>query len=189
MRTHDEAIESMSDVGKWQNAKCETCGGPVRWRWTNLRAVADTGDERVAGKEVEHTSTEAVATLTRRVEELEADLTVARACKPDEYTLIVASERAASERASIAERRVKELEAIVANLPKTADGVPIVPGMFLYELKDGKAVAMESMPCCGFDIAANGRVHLFFQVRKDMERDLIGIYSTEAAALAAKGGA
>jgi hypothetical protein len=43
------------------------------------------------------------------------------------------------------------------------------------------------MPCCGFDIAANGRVHLFFQVRKDMERDLIGIYSTESAALAAKG--
>ena len=54
MRTHDEAIESMSDVGKWQNANCETCGGPVRWRWTNLRAVADTGDERVAGKEIEH---------------------------------------------------------------------------------------------------------------------------------------
>jgi hypothetical protein len=73
MRTHDEAIESMSDVGKWQNANCETCGGPVRWRWTNLRAVADTGDERVAGKEVEHTSTEAVATLTRRVEELEQE--------------------------------------------------------------------------------------------------------------------
>ena len=54
MQTHDEAIAAMSDVGKWQNANCETCGGPVRWRWTNLRAVADTGDERVAGKEIEH---------------------------------------------------------------------------------------------------------------------------------------
>ena len=116
-----------------------------------------------------------VDTLTRRVEDAEKELIRAVGhC----------------EEACLAERRaldrVEQLEAIVAKLPKTADGVPIVPGMFLYELKDGKAVAMESMPCCGFDIAANGRVHLFFQVRKDMERDLIGIYSTEAAALAAK---
>lgn len=117
-----------------------------------------------------------IATLTRRVEDAETELI--RAVSHCEEACL-------AERRALA--RVEELEAIVAKLPKTADGVPIVPGMFLYELKDGKAVAMESMPCCGFDIAANGRVHLFFQVRKDMERDLIGIYSTEAAALAAKG--
>ena len=105
MQTHDEAIAAMSDVGKWQNANCETCGGPVRWRWTNLRAVADTGDERVAGKEVEHTSTEAVATLTRRVEELEGAMAWARESarknNPKNVVEIVDAALAAKESANV----------------------------------------------------------------------------------------
>ena len=32
----------------------------------------------------------------------------------------------------IAADRIEELEAIVARLPKTADGVPVVPGVFVY---------------------------------------------------------
>lgn len=49
---HDEAIAAMSDVGKWYDGTCECCGAPIRWRWTNLRMVAATGDETVAIKEV-----------------------------------------------------------------------------------------------------------------------------------------
>ena len=61
--THDEALECVPDVGQWQPGKCETCGAPTVWRWTGLRMVADTGDERLASKEIKHTAGERIAEL------------------------------------------------------------------------------------------------------------------------------
>lgn len=79
------------------------------------------------------------------------------------------------------QRDIAELEATLAKLPRTSDGVPIVPGMDLYEVKGGKVLPMNDMPLCGFDITCNGRVNLFFHDR-DMERDLVNVYSTRSAA-------
>ena len=67
--THDEALECVPDVGKWQSGTCETCGAPTVWRWTGLRMVADTGDERLASKEIRHVAGDLLA-ASRAIEEL-----------------------------------------------------------------------------------------------------------------------
>lgn len=48
----EEQEAAVADHGQWQPGHCEKCGSPTMWRWTNLRAVARTGDERLASKEV-----------------------------------------------------------------------------------------------------------------------------------------
>jgi hypothetical protein len=49
-----ERIEDhLADTGPWHDGTCEQCGAPMRWRTTNLGTVARTGDERLAGREVE----------------------------------------------------------------------------------------------------------------------------------------
>ena len=67
--THDEALECVPDVSKWQSGTCETWGAPTVWRWTGLRMVADTGDERLASKEIRHVAGDLLA-ASRAIEEL-----------------------------------------------------------------------------------------------------------------------
>jgi len=54
MHPDDPDIDSMPDVGQWADGTCPTCGGAVRCRQTNLRAVARTGDETLADREYRH---------------------------------------------------------------------------------------------------------------------------------------
>jgi hypothetical protein len=54
MHPDDPEIDSMPDVGQWADGTCPTCGGAVRCRQTNLRAVARTGDETLADREYRH---------------------------------------------------------------------------------------------------------------------------------------
>ena len=51
---NDDEIESLPDVSEWRTGVCSTCGGPVLWRWTGLRMVAQTGDERLGSREIQH---------------------------------------------------------------------------------------------------------------------------------------
>lgn len=43
--------DDLPDTSAWHDCPCPTCGEPARTRTTNLRAVAATGDETVAGQE------------------------------------------------------------------------------------------------------------------------------------------
>lgn len=42
---------AVRDTSDWHIGQCPTCNGAVEWRWTGLRAVAQTGDENAASKE------------------------------------------------------------------------------------------------------------------------------------------
>lgn len=44
-------IEQMPDTGHWFKTTCTCCGLEVEARWTNLRAVARTGNENLGVKE------------------------------------------------------------------------------------------------------------------------------------------
>jgi hypothetical protein len=84
MHPDDPDIDSMPDVGQWADGTCPTCGGAVRCRQTNLRAVARTGDETLADREYRHielpSESRYVALLRQRDELLEA-------CKAAEQNL------------------------------------------------------------------------------------------------------
>ena len=70
-------------------------------------------------------------------------------------------------------KRIRELEAVVEKLPKTADGVPLVPGMAIWVwTDDGLAEDVaDNAYCCDHDLYP-----------------LHDTYSTEQAAHAAAGG-
>jgi hypothetical protein len=82
-----------------------------------------------------------------------------------------------------AEKRIGELEAIVGKLPKTADGVPIVPGMTVYEVED---VAV----CTGFNFQENAIDGEWWEVLfgNDGFTPASEVYSTREAALASRPG-
>jgi NTP pyrophosphatase (non-canonical NTP hydrolase) len=73
--------------------------------------------------------------------------------------------------------RVEELEAIVAKLPKTADGVPIVPGMMLWMNEPERKTKAVRAHWKNAPITYSDKLYW------------VSFYSTEAAALAAKGNA
>lgn len=74
---------------------------------------------------------EAVERAARAAYDREPETGVWADADPDTQAYYLADSRAALI-ASGLPARVRELEAIVAKLPKTADGVPIVPGMKLW---------------------------------------------------------
>lgn len=119
--------------------------------------------------------------LRKLLYQVESALASARACINDQWMALAA-----------ANKRAAEAEAVIAKLPKTADGVPIVPGMevwcdFRIEVVRGVAFA-----------CPDNRVHVKFdemidltdggKVMADRSDPWVGcVYSTRAAALAAKG--
>jgi len=92
---------------------------------------------------------------------------------------------AAANRADELARRVEDLEAIVAKLPKTADGVPIVPGMTVWEARGRDVYRMKNFRATLPD--AEGFSESNWEKGWSSVCRLDRIFSTEAAALAAKG--
>ena len=81
-------------------------------------------------------------------------------------------------------RRVEELEAIVKRLPRTADGVPIVPGMTVWEARGRDVYRMKNFRATLPD--AEGFSESNWEKGWSSVCRLDRIFSTEAAALAAK---
>jgi len=75
----------------------------------------------------------------------------------------------------------KRLRAIVAKLPKTADGVPVVPGMMVYSDHGEWEVA-------GFRVDEEGKLAEIMSGGFGFDRLCTGWYSTREAAEAAGGG-
>jgi hypothetical protein len=101
---------------------------------------------------------------------------------------------AAANREEALTRRVEELEAIVAKLPKTADGVPIVPGMHVwFYSKRSCSQWVEELKVTGWEHLPGmepGWMFVLSVVNEHGDTDGVNLecsYSTEAAALAAKG--
>lgn len=70
--------------------------------------------------------------------------------KPEEYPAVIASlHRTCNELQAISDEkdaRITELEAIVEKLPKTADGVAVVPGMEVYRYGHSIQEAKSNIP-------------------------------------------
>ena len=139
-----------------------------------------------------------LATLTRRVEELEAELAsidavMARRPALDKPTRRENVEHAITT-AKNATDRVAELEKTVAKLPKTADGVPIVPGMHVwFYSKRSCSQWVEELKVTGWEHLPGmepGWMFVLSVVNEHGDTDGVNLeccYSTQAAALAAKG--
>ena len=124
-----------------------------------------------------------IATLTRRVEELEADNLHLRNCLQD-----------AAKECGILKTELEAARAIVAKLPKTADGVPIVPGMHVWFYSRNSASQwVEELKVTGWEHLPGmepGYMFVLSVCNEAGESDGVNLaccYSTEAAALAAKG--
>jgi hypothetical protein len=80
--------------------------------------------------------------------------------------------------------RVAELEAVVAKLPTTADGVPVGPGESVYNLWEGKVVelAVINESFAGW-IAHDGKLGSI--IGGEFDANISECYSAEAAARAA----
>ena len=87
---------------------------------------------------------------------------------------------------------IKRLRAVVEKLPKTADGVPITPGMKLYRVFDygngNVSEPHETKPITGFNTDESGRLNsIHFENGWTMVAEHSETYSTFEAAEAAKG--
>jgi hypothetical protein len=99
---------------------------------------------------------------------------------PTERLELLAAERA----------RAEGLEKIVAKLPKTADGVPVTPGMKLYPLHS-LADGLPPEEAADIDDHARVEIHLWDTVSSELlrdgdEADVTKCYSTREAAEAAR---
>lgn len=86
---------------------------------------------------------------------------------------------------------IRQQQAVIDRLPKTADGVPIAPGMLVWEA-DGSDLTYDGTPHEGFKVLTVGSEHQYERQRKQwVVLDWIGevttdrFYSTREAALQA----
>ena len=91
---------------------------------------------------------------------------------------------------------ITRLRAIVERLPKTADGVPVTPGMLVWDGTSLTQTYDDGSPYTGFRVNRVGSEIAFTRQRKSWvdveglgEITTDNLYSTRAAALAAKGAA
>lgn len=99
---------------------------------------------------------------------------------------------------------IRQQQAVIDRLPKTADGVPITPGMLVWENDGSNQIADDGTPYEGFKVLTIGSEHNYDRQRKQwVVLDGIGevttdrfystregaIEATRSAAEQAKGGA